>query len=49
VPQLIDLSEGGEELAGGTMLVGDQILIGLHQDRVVYVETIALEPEGGEG
>ena len=49
VPQLIDLSEGGEELDGGAMLVGDQIIIGLHNERVVYVETIALEPEGGEG
>jgi hypothetical protein len=48
VPQLMDLSTEGEELAGGSMLVGDQILIGLYQDQVVYVETIAMAPEGGE-
>lgn len=47
-PQLIDLSEGGEDLSGGSALVGDQILIGLQDDRVVYVETVALVPVGGE-
>ncbi len=47
-PERIDLSDGGEDLAGGPALVGDQILIGLHEDRVVYVETMALVPEGGE-
>lgn len=47
-PELIDLSEGGEDLAGGKALVGDQILIGLYEDQVVYVETVALAPEGGE-
>lgn len=41
-PESLDLSEGGEDLAGGTALVGDQILIGLHEDRLVYVETVAL-------
>ena len=48
IPTVMDLAEGGEELAGGTALVGDQILIGLYQDQVVYVETVALMPEGGE-
>jgi hypothetical protein len=43
-PEALDLSEGGEDLAGGTALVGDQILIGLHEDRLVYVETVALMP-----
>jgi hypothetical protein len=47
-PERIDLSTGGEDLAGGSALVGDQILVGLHEDRVVYVETIALIPEGGD-
>jgi hypothetical protein len=43
-PEPLDLSEGGEDLAGGTALVGDQILMGLHEDRLVYVETVALMP-----
>ncbi len=48
-PEVIDLSEGGEDLSGATMMVGDQILIGLDESGVVYVETIALFPaeEGG--
>ena len=47
-PERIDLAEGGEDLAGGSTLVGDQILVGLYEDRVVYVETVALAPAGGE-
>lgn len=47
-PASIDLAEGGEDLAGGAALVGDQIVIGLYQDQVVYVETVALVPGGGE-
>ena len=46
-PYRIDLATGGEDLAGGFALVGDQIIIGLVDDQVVYVETIALMPEGG--
>ena len=46
-PRRIDLAEGGEDLAGGFALVGDQIVIGLSEDQIVYVETIALVPEGG--
>lgn len=46
-PQIIDLSEGGEDLMGGSALVGDQIVIGLYDDQVIYVETIAFVPEGG--
>jgi pSer/pThr/pTyr-binding forkhead associated (FHA) protein len=48
-PELIELDGGGEDLTGGIMLVGDQILIGLDGSGVVYVETIALLPdeEGG--
>jgi pSer/pThr/pTyr-binding forkhead associated (FHA) protein len=48
-PEAIDLSEGGEDLVGSTMLVGDQILIGLDPSGLVYVETIALFPEGEGG
>jgi hypothetical protein len=48
-PEAVDLSEGGEELVGSTMLVGDQILIGLDPSGLVYVETIALFPEGEGG
>ena len=48
VPELIDLSEGGEDLMDGSVLVGDQITIGLYGDQVVYVETYALAPEGGQ-
>ncbi len=47
-PERIDLAAGGEELAGGSALVGDQIVVGLQEDRVVYVETVALFPDGGE-
>ena len=43
----IDLSEGGEDLAGGTAIVSDMILLGFDQDRLVYVETMGLFPEGG--
>ena len=46
-PQAIDLAEGGEDLAGATMLAGDQILMGFYNGRLVYVETLALLPEGG--
>ncbi len=46
-PQRIDLSEGGEDLIGGFALVGDQIVIGLYDDQVIFVETIAFVPEGG--
>jgi pSer/pThr/pTyr-binding forkhead associated (FHA) protein len=48
-PEAVDLSDGGEDLAGARMLVGDQIVIGLDSTGVVYVETMALFPaeEGG--
>jgi hypothetical protein len=48
VPELVDLAEGGDDLVGGSVLVGDQITIGLYGDAVVYVETYALAPEGGQ-
>lgn len=47
-PQVIDLSEGGEDLAGGLALIGDQIMIGLSGDRLVYVETVAMVPTGDQ-
>lgn len=48
-PEALDLSAGGEDLSGASMLVGDQIMIGLDEQGVVYVETMALFPaqEGG--
>lgn len=49
MPEAIDLSDGGEDLLGSTMLVGDQIMIGLDPSGVVYIETIALFPEGEGG
>jgi len=48
VPHLMDLSEGGEDLAGGLALVGDQIMIGLSGDHLVYVETVAMLPTGDQ-
>jgi hypothetical protein len=36
-------------MVGSTMLVGDQIMIGLDPTGVVYIETIALFPEGEGG
>lgn len=47
-PVPMDLSEGGEDLAGATMLTGDQILMGLDNTGLVYVETVGLLPQGGE-
>ncbi len=47
-PERIDLAAGNEDLTGGSALVGDQIVVGLDEDRLVYVETVALVPEGGE-
>jgi len=47
-PEQISLTQGGEDLADGNMLVGDQIIVGFDQGQLVYVETIALMPEGGE-
>jgi hypothetical protein len=47
-PEMIDVASGGEELEGSIFLVGDQILIGLQNDRLVYVETMGLFPADGE-
>ena len=48
MPQQIALSDGDDEMAGGYALIGDQIVIGLYEDQVVYIETIAFMPEGGD-
>lgn len=48
VPVYIDIAQGGEDLAGGLILAGDQILLGLENGRLVYVETLASVPAGGE-
>jgi hypothetical protein len=45
-PTRIDLSPAGEDLEGGSTLVGDQIVCGFQEDQLVYVETVAMEPEG---
>jgi hypothetical protein len=47
-PEFIDISDGGPELAGAAALVGDQIIIGVHENGVVYIETIAMFPVEGE-
>jgi hypothetical protein len=48
VPTFLDLSIGGEDLAGSSTLIGDQIMVGFFQDRLVYVETVALSSAGGQ-
>jgi hypothetical protein len=48
-PEWIDLAGAGEELQGGSMLVGDQIILGLDETGLIYVETIGLFPEGEGG
>jgi hypothetical protein len=47
-PEIIDVSEGGQDLAGALILVGDQILLGILDDQVVYVETVPLFSEEGQ-
>jgi pSer/pThr/pTyr-binding forkhead associated (FHA) protein len=48
-PEIIDLSEAGEDLVGGVMLVGDQITLGFQDGRLMYVETIGVQvQERGE-
>jgi hypothetical protein len=48
-PEWIDLADAGEDLSGGSMLVGDQIILGLDESGLIYVETIGLFPEGEGG
>jgi hypothetical protein len=47
VPEAIDLSEGGEDLAGGVLLIGDQITLAFQDGVLVYVETIGVTTGGG--
>jgi hypothetical protein len=47
VPEEIDLSEGGGDLAGGVMLVGDQIMLAFEQGVLVYAETFGASLEEG--
>jgi hypothetical protein len=42
VPEEIDLAEGGEDLAGGRMLVGDQIMLVFDQGVLAYAETFGV-------
>jgi hypothetical protein len=46
-PESLSLAEGGEGLENGALVVGDQIILGFDGDQLVYVETVALYPEGG--
>ena len=45
IPTQIDSSGLGEELAGGEMWIGDQIILGVFEGRLVFVETVPLFPE----
>jgi hypothetical protein len=49
VPMRIDLAEGGDDLAGGEMLLGDQIMLGFQDGSLVFVETVGatLQESGG--
>jgi len=49
VPEEIDLSAGGEDLAGGVMLVGDQIMLTFDQGVLVYAETFGVSLEEAAG
>lgn len=48
-PIVVDLSEGGEDFSGSTLLAGDQIILGFVDDLLIYFETIALAPDVGGG
>jgi hypothetical protein len=48
-PETIDLSGGGDDLIGGMLLVGDQIMLGFQDGALVYVETVEGSTEGGGG
>lgn len=45
----VDLSEGGEDYEGATLLAGDQILLGFVDDVLIYIETFALSADDGGG
>ena len=46
-PETIDVSEGGEDLAGLLLLAGDQITIGFENGGLVYVETLGMTVQEG--
>jgi hypothetical protein len=48
-PEMVSLADAGEEFASGLMLVGDQIILGLDETGLIYVETIGLFPDGEGG
>jgi hypothetical protein len=48
-PEEIDLSEGGEDLAGAVLLVGDQIMLTFEQGVLVYAETFGVLLEEAAG
>lgn len=45
IPVAISSESLSDEFPGGEILIGDQILIGVYEGRVVYIETVALFPE----
>ena len=44
---MIDVSEGGEDLAGLMLLVGDQITIGFEDGGLVYAESLGMTVQEG--
>jgi hypothetical protein len=48
-PEMFDLSDGGDDLVGGTLLIGDQIMLGFQDGTLVYVETIGASGEESGG
>ena len=49
VPEMIDLADGGEDLAGSVLLVGDQIAVAFEGGRLVHAETLGVSTGEGEG
>lgn len=48
--QLEEIDLGEADLENGLVLIGDQIMLGFDQDRLVYVETLILAPQAeGQG
>ena len=46
-PETIDVSAGGEDLAGLMMMAGDQITVGFEDGGLVYVETLGMTVQEG--
>ena len=48
VPETIDLADGGQDLTGSVLLVGDQIAVAFENGRLVHAETLGVwTGEGG--